>query len=67
MAKDLEITARLEWNKEQRLEIVELMKEVGLPIRSMCLSGHRKYPFGASDEAVRARGMEIMEKASPHG
>jgi L-ribulose-5-phosphate 3-epimerase len=59
--------ARLEWNKEQRLEIVELMKEVGLPIRSMCLSGHRKYPFGASDEAVRARGMEIMEKASPHG
>ena len=37
--------ARLEWNKEQRLEIVELMKEVGLPIRSMCLSGHRKYPF----------------------
>ena len=39
------------------------MKEVGVPIRTMCLSGHRKYPFGASDPAVRARGMEIMEKA----
>ena len=39
------------------------MKETGLPVRSMCLSGHRKYPLGASDPAVRARGMEIMEKA----
>jgi L-ribulose-5-phosphate 3-epimerase len=29
----------------------------------MCLSGHRKYPFGASDPKVRERGMEIMEKA----
>ena len=55
--------ARLEWTKEERLELVGIMKEVGVPIRTMCLSGHRKYPFGASDPAVRARGMEIMEKA----
>lgn len=55
--------ARLDWSAEERLELVRTMKEVGLPIRSMCLSGHRKYPFGASDPAVRARSMEIMEKA----
>lgn len=55
--------SRLDWSKEQRLELVGIMKEVGVPIRTMCLSGHRKYPFGASDPAVRARGMEIMEKA----
>lgn len=55
--------SRLDWSKEQRLELVGIMKEVGIPIRTMCLSGHRKYPFGASDPAVRARGMEIMEKA----
>ena len=55
--------SRLDWSKEQRLELVSIMKEVGVPIRTMCLSGHRKYPFGASDPAVRARGMEIMEKA----
>lgn len=55
--------ARLEWTKEERLELVQTMKEVGVPIRSMCLSGHRKYPFGASDPAVEARSMEIMEKA----
>ena len=55
--------ARLDWTAEERLELVQTMVEVGLPVRSMCLSGHRKYPLGASDPAVRARGMEIMEKA----
>ncbi len=55
--------SRLDWSKEERLDLVKTMYEVGLPIRSMCLSGHRKYPFGASDEAIRARSMEIMEKA----
>ena len=55
--------ARLDWTKEERLELVKTMVEVGLPIRSMCLSGHRKYPLGSADPTVRARGMEIMEKA----
>ena len=55
--------ARLDWTKQERLELVRTMQEEGLPIRSMCLSGHRKYPFGAADPAVRARSMEIMEKA----
>ena len=55
--------ARLEWSKDERLALVKDMKEVGVPIRSMCLSGHRKYPFGASDPKVRERSMEIMEKA----
>ena len=55
--------ARLEWTAEERLEMVALRKKVGLPIRSMCLSGHRKYPFGSSDPAIRERSVEIMEKA----
>lgn len=55
--------ARLEWTKEERLELVKTMYEVGLPIRSMCLSGHRKYPLGSSDPATEARSLEIMEKA----
>lgn len=55
--------ARLDWSAEQRRELVALMEEVCIPIRSMCLSGHRKYPLGASDPAVQQRSMEIMEKA----
>ena len=55
--------ARLDWTKEERLALVKEMYRVGLPLRSMCLSGHRKYPFGAKDPEVRKKGMEIMEKA----
>lgn len=55
--------SRLEMSKEERLELVQLMVETGIPIRTMCLSGHRKYPLGSSDPASCARGMEIMEKA----
>lgn len=55
--------SRLDWSKEERRELVNTMYEVGLPIRTMCLSGHRKYPIGSSDQATCTRGMEIMEKA----
>ncbi len=55
--------ARLDWTGAERLELIRTMKEAGLPIRSMCLSGHRKYPLGSSDPRTAARGMQIMEKA----
>lgn len=55
--------ARLNWTKEERLELVKTMYEVGIPVRTMCLSGHRKYPLGSNDEQTVRRGMEIMEKA----
>ena len=55
--------ARLDWSADERLELVRMMKETGMPVRSMCLSGHRKYPMGSADPAVRQRSMEIMAKA----
>ncbi|MHC1684270.1 MAG: L-ribulose-5-phosphate 3-epimerase [Clostridiaceae bacterium] len=55
--------SRLDSSKEERLEMVKTMFEVGVPIRTMCLSGHRKYPIGSRDELVRNRGLEIMKKA----
>ena len=55
--------ARLDWSAAERTELIATTRDVGLPIRSMCLSGHRKYPLGASDPAVRVRSLEIMEKA----
>ena len=54
---------RLDMGRAERRKLVELMWETGLPIRTMCLSGHRKYPLGSESEAVRERGMQIMEKA----
>lgn len=55
--------ARLDWTAEERAGLLCAMRETGIPIRSMCLSGHRKYPFGSHDPSVCARSMEIMEKA----
>ena len=55
--------ARLDWTGEERLELIQTMYETGMPVRSMCLSGHRKYPLGSHDEKTVERGMEIMEKA----
>lgn len=54
---------RLEMTKAEREELVGLMYETGIPIRTMCLSGHRRYPIGSSDPHTRRRGMDIMEKA----
>lgn len=55
--------ARLDWTAEERRELVRLQEETGMPIRSMCLSGHRKYPFGSSDPAVEERSLQIMQQA----
>lgn len=55
--------ARLDWTEGEIDEVLAAVRAVGLPFRSICLSGHRKYPLGASDKAVQARSLEIMEKA----
>ncbi len=55
--------ARLDWTKEERLELVKATIETGITVPSMCLSGHRRFPFGSHDEAIRKEAYTIMEKA----
>jgi L-ribulose-5-phosphate 3-epimerase len=55
--------ARLDMTAEERRQLVELMFKCGIEIRTMCLSGHRKYPLGSTDGDTRNKGMEIMKKA----
>lgn len=54
---------RLDMSRAERMELVNIMEVVGLPVRTMCLSGHRRYPMGSADPEIRRRSMEIMEKA----
>lgn len=54
---------RLDWTKNERLDLLKTESEIGTPIRTMCLSAHRKYPLGSHDSQVRNKGMEIMRKA----
>lgn len=35
----------------------------GCPIRTMCLSGHRKFPLGSEDAKTRQRALDILDKA----
>ena len=39
--------ARLDWTDQQKLELLATQVETGMPVRTMCLSGHRKYPLGS--------------------
>ena len=54
--------ARLDWSDEEIEEIRSYMEETGIVIPTMCLSGHRRFPFGSKDEATREKAFEIMEK-----
>lgn len=55
--------SRLNWTQAECLKMLALMEEIDIPIRSMCLSAHRKYPLGSADPETRAQAMKIMEKA----
>lgn len=54
---------RLDWTAQERRDFNCLKMLSGIRVPSMCLSAHRRFPFGSHDPAVRARAMEIMKKA----
>lgn len=55
--------SRLDMTQEERMGLISIMNGIGMPVRTMCLSGHRKYPIGSNVPEVCDKGMEIMEKA----
>lgn len=55
--------SRLDWSCSERKNLVRLLEENRMYLQSMCLSGHRRYPFGSSDENIRKKAYEIMDKA----
>ena len=55
--------ARLDWTEAEFNDFRAAVRETGVPVSSMCLSGHRKYPFGSHDPQKREKSMEIMQKA----
>lgn len=55
--------SRLNMSKEERKNLVNLMMDNNIYIRTMCLSGHRKYPLGSNNKDIVKRSLDIMEKA----
>ena len=55
--------SRLDLSFDEQVSLGNLSRAMNTPIRTMCLSGHRKYPLGSHDPKIRKRSVEIMKKA----
>lgn len=55
--------SRLDWPKEKRDELKSLLEVYDMKIISMCLSGHRRFPFGSANPETVILAKEIMKKA----
>ena len=54
---------RLDWDDEAIYALRRLCERYRLPLQSLCLSAHRKFPFGSADAKVREQALTHMEKA----
>lgn len=55
--------ARLDWTDEQIAQLREEMFATNVRINSICLSGHRRFPFGSTDPEKQKKAQKIMSKA----
>lgn len=55
--------ARVLWTAGEKAALRRAVAEVGVPIRSMCLSGHRRFPFGSASAEIRDRARNLMRDA----
>ena len=55
--------SRLDWDDETIYQIKRLTEQYQLPLHSMCLSAHRKFPFGSADPEIRDQAKVHMDKA----
>ncbi len=54
---------RLAWPAPMKADLRRSIAAAGVPILTMCLSGHRKYPLGSRSPQVRERAETIMRQA----
>jgi len=54
---------RLHWSHSERAKLRSAVAETGVPIRTMCLSGHRQYPLGSGSAATREQALDILQRA----
>ena len=52
--------ARLDWSKEERLDVVKAIYETGVRIPSICFSGHRRYPLGSNNPEIEEKSLDLM-------
>ena len=55
--------ARLDWSAAERAGFRYAISATGVKVITLCLSCHRKFPYGSADPATRAKAHELMLKA----
>jgi L-ribulose-5-phosphate 3-epimerase len=55
--------ARVTWSGAERDAFRRAVAGTGMPVRSICLSGHRRFPFGSADPGIRGRARDLMRHA----
>ncbi len=53
--------SRLDWSRDRRRQMIDLMYSTGMPIRTLNASALTKYALGDPDPALRSRGIRIAE------
>lgn len=55
--------ARLAWTATERASLRNAIKNTGIPILTMGVSGHRKYPLGSASKITRERAVNMLFQA----
>lgn len=55
--------SRLHWSREEIKQLTDTIKELDMPILTMCLSGNRRYPIGSEDKRTRKLGINLIKDA----
>jgi L-ribulose-5-phosphate 3-epimerase len=55
--------ARCAWSGRQKASFRKAAADAGMNVRSICLSGHRRFPFGSADPEKRERARKILRGA----
>lgn len=53
---------RLLWTPKEQYALRHEIEKTGVPILSMCFSGHRRFPLGSHDKAIRDKALLLMQQ-----
>jgi len=55
--------ARLYTGAQERRRLLRAAENTGVRIQSLCLSAHRRFPFGSANAHIRQKGRDIAERS----
>ena len=55
--------SRMKWGFNEKLKLKQSMLRLNIPIKTMCLSGNRRYPIGSENDKTRKTGIELIKDA----